>query len=871
MRRARLLVLGTLAACSSPETAPPPPPPPRQMPIAPPADAAVDAYVVPDPRFRLPEGVMPLAYDVKLEIDPAKDSFEGSVEIRVQLAAATRTVWLHAADLEITEGTYRAGTATGALTTRAGLHDLRALLLDREVAAGEVVIQLRYRGITYTENQGLFRQRVDGNWAVFSQGEAAHARRIVPCFDEPRFKVPWQITVAAPAEQIVLANTVPEGEEKLADGRRAVRFASTGPMPSYLLAVAVGPFTIVDGGKVGRNKIPFRVIAWRSEKAESALAVKTTPKIVDALEAYFDQPLPIAKLDFLAVPSLFGAMENPGLVTFDSSILLGDARNSEVRRHFVRVAAHELAHQWMGNHVTPAWWDDLWLSEAFATFVGDKVSRDVDGFDDFPLRTQLDREHALAADAEAKPRAIRHPIADDDDLDETFDAIAYEKGAAVLAMFEQLVGVEPFRAALRAYVTEHAARTAVTADLVAQVARVSTPEVGAALAGHVAHTGTPIVELELRCAANAPVLAAHARDGIAVPVCVRYPDGAEVKRACVLAGDRTELPLAGCPAWLVGNDDGRGYYQIAWTGPRPVPPVAATTPAERLAEGDDVAGAVMRGEIAVPAALTRFAELAATSDPYAALAAVAVASAIDPLVSDADRPAWSQLLARRLAPYLTPNTLLVPRRPVDNALRDAVLALVPPFVLPRAVVKRARAAADRLVAARRGDVDALELALAIAAPSGGESLFDRVLARATAEPDDQARNALLGTLGSFGPELAPRVVTLVTDPARSVDGPLAALIAMLGRPGTRTAAWTALQPHLGEILNRLIPLQAKELVSSFGALCDAAARTVLATELAASAATITDGRATIDRALAEIDRCVARRTAAGDLAAALSP
>ncbi len=438
-------------------------------------------------------------------------------------------------------------------------------------------------------------------------------------------------------------------------------------------------------------------------------------------------------------------------------------------------------------------------------------------------------------------------------------------------MFEQLVGVDPFRAALRAFVTEHGARTAVTADLVAQVARVSTPEVGAALAGHVEHTGTPIVELELRCAADAPVLAAHARDGIAVPVCVRYPVGAEVKRACLLAGDRTELPIAACPAWLVGNDDGRGYYQIAWTGTPPAPPLAVTTPAERLAQGDDVAGAVMRGEIAVPAALARFAALAASRDPYAALSAIAIASAIDPLVSDADREAWSRLLARRLAPYLTASTLLVPKRPVDHALRDAVLALVPPDVIPSDVVKRARAAADRLVAAKRRDVGALELALSIAASSGGDALFERVLARANAEPEDQARDTLLGSLGSFGPALAPRVVALVSDPARSGEGPLEALTAMLGRPSTRAAAWAAVHPHLVEILKRLTPLQAKELVSSFGALCDAAARTALATELAASSATITDGRTTIDRTLAEIDRCLARRAAAGDVAAALSP
>ncbi|MEO7093209.1 MAG: M1 family metallopeptidase, partial [Polyangiales bacterium] len=525
MRAARLLVVGALAACSSREGASsPPPPPPRQMPVAPPADAAPDAYVVPDPTFRLPEGVAPLAYDLRLEIDPQKDAFSGAVEIRVQLAAATRTIWLHADDLAITGATYREGTRDGVIQgTRMAAHGLRALSLDRAVGPGEVVLKLVYTGPIGKEYAGLFRQRADEKWFVFSQAEAAHTRQLVPCFDEPRFKVPWRVTLTVPKDQTALANAPVDVTTSLPDGRREVRFAPTDAIPSYLLAVAVGPFTIINGGTVGREKRPFRVVAWPSARKETAFALTTTPKIVDALERYFDQPLPVAKLDFVAVPSLFGAMEHPGLVTFESSILLGNARSGEFRRHFVRVAAHELAHQWMGNLVTPAWWDDLWLSEGFATFVGDKVSAELDGFDDFALRTQLDREHALAADAEAQPHAIRHAIADDDDLDETFDAIAYEKGSAVLAMFEHHLGETLFRDAVRAYVAKYAGRTAVTADLVAEIVRVSNKEVGAALATYLERTGTPIVDLELRCTGASPVLAARARAGVTVPLCVRYP------------------------------------------------------------------------------------------------------------------------------------------------------------------------------------------------------------------------------------------------------------------------------------------------------------------------------------------------------------
>ena len=867
--RVVLVALVTLGACSGQEVAPPPPL--RQMPVAP-ADAAIDAFVVPDPTFRLPDGVLPLAYDLRLEIDPQKVTFSGAVEIRVQLAAATRTIWLHADELEITGATYREGARDGVIEgNRMAARDLRALSLDRAVGPGEIVLKLVYGGPIGTDFEGLFRQRAGGKWAVFSQAEAGHARRFVPCFDEPRFKVPWRVTLTVPRGQVALANAPVELDTKLPDGRHEVRFAPIEALASHLLAVAVGPFTVVNGGTVGRAKLPFRVIAWPRARSELAFAVTSTPKIVDALEAYFDQPLPLVKLDLLAVPSLFGAMEHPGLVTFEASILVGDPREGDFRRQFVRVAAHELAHQWMGNLVTPAWWDDLWLAEAFATFIGDKVSADLDGFDDLPLRTQLDREHALAADAETQPHAIRHAVAEDDDLDETFDAIAYEKGSAVLAMFEQHVGAEAFRGAIRAYVTKHARGTAVTADLVAEVARASTPEIGRALDGYLEHTGTPIVELALRCAGAAPVLVAHARDGVIVPVCFRYPDAGGVKRQCGLVGDRTELPLAACPAWVIGNDDARGYYQIAWSGTPPMPALALATPAELLAYGDDLAGAVMRGDIGVPAALGYLTQLAASKDPYAALSAIAIGAAIDPLVAEADRPRWAKFLAVQLAPRLTAPALFQAKLPVDHAIRDAALGLVPAESLSPAIVKRARAGVDRILAARNGDMDTLELVLAIAAPSGGAKLFDLVLARAKAEKDNAVVDALIEDLGAFGPPLAPRVIQNLLDPAQRIAPALGALTSMLSRASTRTAAWTAAHAQLPALFMRLAPLQDKQLVESLGLLCDPSARAALAIELPPSAAAITDGPATIARVLAKIDRCIARRAAAGDVAAALPP
>ncbi len=845
--RSIAFVAVVIGGCSSPEL------PARRAPVI--------------PTLRLPDGVAPLAYDLKLEIDPATPEFRGEVDISVHVGTATAQLWLHAGDLAITQARYDGGRITAQVPYP---HQLLRLDLDHAVGPGTIVVHLAYTGSSTRDQEGLFRQRHDGAWFVFSQGESVFARQIVPCFDEPRFKVPWRVTLTVPGSQVALGNAPVAEDRTLPDGRHQVRFQEIAALPSYLLAVAVGPFVLIDGGTVGRAKIPFRIAAWQGARPQAAFALEITPKLVAAFERYWNQPIPLAKLDLVAVPELFGAMEHPGLVTFDAGILLGDTTDDEHRRRYIRVGAHELAHQWTGNLVTPAWWDDLWLSEAFATFLGDKISAELGGFDDAALRTQIDREGALDADADARPRALRHPIAAGDDIDETFDAIAYEKGAAVLSMFEHHIGADKLQAALRSYIAAHARGSVITSDFVTAIAAVSSPAIGQALASYVDHTGTPIVELAVQCG-SPPVVVAHARDGVIVPLCVRYPnsDGSlAVSRSCALVGDRTEVPLtaaAACPSWLIGNDEGRGYYQIA--GHLLEPPLSATTPAERLAHGDDLAGAIRRGELAVPAAMSAIVGLAASRDPYALRAATTVARAVDSLVDDAARPRWTAWLAATLSARLTPNMVFQPMTPVDHELRDAVLALVPAEALDAATVNRATRAVDRELAAREPDPVTLELTLPIAAPRGGPKLFERVLARARTR--DDSSDTLTAGLGSFGPELADRVVALVVDRSLQPLPAMQALAMLLTRPATRAATWQALHGKLAGLFAAAAKPEIGILEQALAAMCDRPNRDALAAELERHVVELTDGRVLLDRMFTAIDRCIGRRAAAGDVAAAL--
>ena len=868
-----LVAIGALLGLASCGRGEPRPVVARAAPVAPAAgqgapDAGVDAEA---PGLRLPEGAAPLTYDVRLELDPDRESFAGRVEIRVRLAAPAERVWLHAADLEIAGARFRAGERGGALEVGAERGELRALGFGQRLPAGEVALELAYTGrVADGDAEGLFRQRAGGRWYLFSQAESVFARRIVPCFDEPRFKATWRVTIVAPDGQVALANAPLAAEARLGDGRRELRFAELGPSPSYLVAVAVGPFALVDAGRVGRGRVPVRAAVAPVDARRTAAIARWAPRLVDALERYLDLPLPAVKLDLVAVPRFFGAMENPGLVTFQAHALAGDPDDPVYLRRFVRILAHELAHQWFGNAVTPAWWDDLWLAEAFATWLDDKLSAELGALDDAPLRTQLARAHALEADRAPDARPLRRAIASAEEAEDAFDAISYEKGAAVLAMFERFVGEARFQGAVRAFVRARAGGTATAADFVAALGAASDPAVARAFAAYLDHPGAPIVDLELACGAGRPAVAATPRGGATVPVCVRYPGRIGPATACALAAAGTAIPLAeavACPAWIAGNADGRGYYHVGRAPPGP----PGSPIAERLAAGFDRAAAVARGELGAAAAVSEIRTLLAAGDPYAAVAAMAIAAEIDQIAEDAVRPAWSAWLAARLGPRLGRGPILAPRAPVELALREAIVAVVPGPRFERAAVQAAAAAVDgALAAGGRSRIGELAVAVALAAPAGGGALFDRLVAAAAAAADDPARrDVLLEAAGTFGPELASRAVALALDGRFPPDAAVAGVAAMLARPETRGAAWRAVRERLPELVPRLAVGGAKDLLEATGSLCDTAARAELARVVEPHLAGLGDGRRLLDRALAKIDACLARRAALGDLAAAL--
>ena len=340
------------------------------------------------------------------------------MEIEISLKGEADTVWLNAKELEVKTAAARSaegGEEIPAAAAAAG-SDFVRLTFQRNLSPGRWIVSLEYRGhVDLKDTEGLFRQREGDDWYVFSQFEAISARRAFPCFDEPAFKVPWQLVLHVPKNLVAVSNTPVLSETDEAGGTKKVVFARTKPLPSYLIALGVGPFDVVPAGTAGRNKVPIRMIVPKGRGAETRWAAESTGPILDLLERYFDTPYPYEKLDHLVIPQTvgFGAMENPGLVTYVSTYLLAKPADETIRfrRHYASVCAHETAHQWFGDYVTMAWWDDVWLNEAFATWMGDKIigrwKPEWGSWESFPgMRSSRDGR-GLARDGPAHPPAHR--------------------------------------------------------------------------------------------------------------------------------------------------------------------------------------------------------------------------------------------------------------------------------------------------------------------------------------------------------------------------------------------------------------------------------------------------------------------------------
>lgn len=616
--------------------------------------------------LRLPRNFTPTLYAAILSVDPMRPTFDGVMTIAGALSERSSVIWLHGRRLKVRAALARQGAATVRLRATPRGDDLLELTASTAIDRGALQLQIEYSGeIDDVNTTGMFREVADELPYVFTQFESIYARRVFPCIDEPDSKVPWKLTLDVPKNLVAVSNAKIAADLPLGN-RHRVQFEPTKPLPPYLIAFGIGPFEIVSAGATSSG-IPVHIFTLKGRNKQVAYAAATATRLIDQLEVWFGSRFPYPKLDFLTVPltSGFSAMENAGLIAIGEMSINIDPRPSWSHRvNWIRTASHELAHQWFGDLVTAAWWDDIWLNEAFAQWMENKmISQFQPGWQE-ELEELDTRASALAADSLVGARRIRQGIEITDDILNVFDEITYDKGSTILGVFENYIGRDRFQSGVRAYLADRAWGNATSADFVAAVSKVAGEDLGPAFATFLDQAGAPQLDMKVVCndgvrriefsqqrfvppGSNVP---SETKPWI-MPVCIAYDNAGQRAVACKLLGSPAGslmLNVKACPRWATPNANGRGYFFTRYTVQQVTSLRDAAwsqlLPAERIALFDDVVNSVRfehgASRLPLSLALSLVPKLLAMGDRFAIRHVLSFLQAIDSFVDDDQRPVF---------------------------------------------------------------------------------------------------------------------------------------------------------------------------------------------------------------------------------------
>ncbi|UHQ20949.1 ERAP1-like C-terminal domain-containing protein [Lysobacter sp. KIS68-7] len=754
------------------------------------------------PKGPLSRNVVPSLVQLELKLDPKQANFTGSTRIQAKVAEATDVIWMHGQGLKISKAEAIVGKKRIALTpTEADVSGVLKMTAAQKIPAGDAVIEIAYEA-PFGELQGAYRVKPDGNDYVITQMEPLGARHTFPGFDEPSFKQPWDITLIVPENDAAIANTHEAKTEKLPGGWKKVTFNRTEALPSYLVSFAVGPWDVPQGPDIAPNgsrttPIPLRGVAAKGQGPRMKYSLANTPAIVTALENYFGVPYPFEKLDNVAAPDFWaGAMENAGMIVYRDSLMFPDENSSvSQRQSFWGTSAHELAHQWFGDLVTMRWWDDLWLNEAFATWMGNKIHGQ--------LRPEAHTDRgileggigAMGADSLSSTRRIHEPIHDFTQIQSAFDGITYQKGGAVLRMFEQYIGEDNFRTGIRNYIKAHARGNATSGDLIAAVAAQSNDPVAvdAAFKSFIDQPGVPFVSIDVQCGAGKPTLVvtqqrylplgstASAAQTWGIPLSVRYSDNGTIREEKgIVTGNtaRFELKQAqSCPAWVMPNAHGAGYYRFALAPKYQQSLSGAFAQLDELEQrvyADSVTAAYGAGKMTPSEFIATLPQFASASVRQTVTAGMGSLAWMDDnlLHTEAERAAFRAKAADIYRPRLD-QLGLSPKAGEpddDRILRTTLVRMFAGFFKDPAVRaemnKQGRTVlglgGDGALHADAVSKDLRAIALGVAVQEGGKEAFDAAEKHFRASQDATIRSQLLGAMGDTqDPALADRARALV--------------------------------------------------------------------------------------------------------------
>jgi alanyl aminopeptidase len=892
------------------------------------------AQLDPVPLGPLPAGVRPTHEWLLLDIDPEADHLHGTADIALHLDHPREHFWLHGRGLAVSSATITvpativpsatitppATIAPAAITPSAtttlpsapsstpatATLDARweevdptgvARVTVPRAVAGDITLHVVFDAAYDAQLVGAYKVNTASGAAVFSKFEAIYARRAFPCFDEPSFKLPFDIAITAPSADAVIGN-MPVAEASPVDtAHTRVRFATTPPLPSYLVAFAVGKFdtrgvTLAAGAR-RPTALPIGAVALRGRGEDTAYALAEESALLAEQERYFDLAFPFPKLDLVAVPDFqSGAMENAGAITFrDSLLLVNDKITSFDRRIAVTdVLAHETAHQWFGDLVTMRWWDDLWLNEGFATFLATRTLRAVRPDFEMELHAAARASSVMSVDGLASARRIRQPIDTTHDITNAFDGITYDKGAAVLAMVEHFIGDEPFRRGLHAYLVGHAAGNATTDDLVRELSNAAGKELGPLVGSFIDQPGVPVVVAHSRCeAGRGSVDLAQSRWRAAgstvpvggswtIPVCIRAGIGKRVEDVCTLLGAPTgSVALPGCAAWIMPNAQGAGYYHsaLALDDLARLRDHGRLAVVERVTLAHDLEAAFRSAGLPGGDVLRALEPIA--RDPHGAVALIPLElfAFVDANIVDGKQRATLRARIRKLYAGAVASLGWTPaagERPWRRLFRSGLFQFLALGIDDHALLAEASRRGQELLGLGRDHVrhpdaaapDLTDLVVAAAVRNAGAPVFDALVAELESSQDAQIRQRDMAALAATrDPVLVGRALDLSLDPRLRQNERFNTLQVLLVANETRDVAWSWLQAHF-DALVALLPDRFAGRLPSMISMCDRRRMAEVEAFFTPRVEQLTGGPRNLAQALEAAAQCEARVAAQRD-------
>jgi len=839
------------------------------------------------PTGRLPDDVVPKAYRLSLTIDPSHKDFSGHTEIDASLKRATRTLFLHGNELRVSS--VKVHTKSGDVSAtykEVDASGVAQLELSRELPPGDVTLIFDYSADFRTGAEGLFHGEVGGTWYAWTQMEPIDARRMFPCFDEPGFKTPFSVSVTAPKDDKVFANS-PETSAAPAGEAVVHHFAVTEKLPTYLVALGVGPFDVVEtvapANAVRKQPLRMRIIATRGQSPRMQFAAREAPKILALAEAYTGIPFPFAKLDLLGSPSMGGAMENAGLIIFDDTLLLLDATPPfRQLRNFGEVVAHEIAHQWFGDLVTPSWWTDIWLNESFAEWLGKKVGNQWRPDIGIAALGVQDAFEGMAADSLGKGRPIRQTITENKQVASAFDSITYQKGGQVLAMFESYLGEEKFARGVHLHLTRYARANASADDFFKSLAEASgDSKVVSAMRTFTDQTGVPLISVDASGAEIAVTQSRYRPLGVAaaapqtwnIPVCMSRGAAHNCR---VLESASAMLPAFAGAGPLMPNANGAGYYRfrLGNAGWDALIAAAPTLPGrEALAFADSLWADFAAGTGNFERVIAAARGLSSNPERLAVLElAVRLQDLTNTVLTPEQRPRMRAIIRSIYAPRLAAVGFdpAAGAHAQDDSQKQSLRQSLVPLV---ALIGRDPEVRSKLFTAAQsyldGNTKALDpafrsTALAVSVQEGGKPFMARLHDAMLKSTDSQFRSDSSVALG-YGDtqDLAQQALDFALSPGPKPMGSIRTMFSLAGQPDARPVLDATVSKNFKQVMEIFPGFARSHMIELFGGSCESGDAARLEQLISPRLAEIGGGELELAQAKERIGLCVALKEAKG--------